>query len=37
LIVAEVLRRRIKGLHQINIISSTEISDTYEPKEEGLD
>jgi len=37
LLVAEVLRRRIKGLHQINTIKNTVVEDKFEPKEEGLD
>merc|ERR1711877_113208 len=35
--LAEVTKRRIKGLHQITSLSSTEIVDEYEPLEEGLD
>merc|ERR1712046_555542 len=35
--VAEVLKRRFKGLHQVTKIASTEVVDTYEPKEEGLE
>jgi DNA-binding protein len=34
---AEILRRRIKGLAQINKISSNEVVDEYLPLEEGLD
>jgi len=37
LLVAEILRRRIKGLHQINKISNTTIEEIYEPTENGLD
>ena len=35
--VADVLRRRIKGLHMQQILSNIKIEDEYEPKEEGLD
>jgi len=35
--LAEVIKRRFKGLHQITNIGSTEIVDEYEPLEEGLD
>merc|ERR1719159_1872004 len=35
--LAEVVKRRIKGLHQITNISSIDIVDEYEPIEEGLD
>lgn len=34
--VAEIVRRRIFGLHQLSTISSTHIVDTYEPTEAGL-
>ena len=34
--VAEVVKRRVEGLHQINNITEREIVDIYEPKEEGL-
>jgi len=34
---AEVIKRRFKGLHQITTIGQTEITDEYEPLEEGLD
>lgn len=34
--VAEVLKRRVAGLHQITTIQEREIVDIYEPKEEGL-
>jgi len=34
---AEVIKRRFKGLHQITTIGSLEITDTYEPLEEGLE
>merc|ERR1719293_321833 len=34
---AEVIKRRFKGLHQITKLSSQEITDEYEPLEEGLD
>ena len=36
-LIAEILRHRIPDLHQINKISSTEVKDTWRPKEEGLD
>merc|ERR1712039_537783 len=35
--LAEVIKRRFKGLHQITSLSSAEIVDEYEPLEEGLD
>merc|ERR1712019_243432 len=35
--LAEVVKRRFKGLHQIAGLSTTEIVDEYEPIEEGLD
>jgi hypothetical protein len=31
-----VMQRRIVGLHQITLIGSTDITDTWEPLEEGL-
>lgn len=33
--VAEIVKRRIAGLHQITTLSSTKIVDEYEPLEEG--
>jgi DNA-binding protein len=35
--LAEVVKRRVKGLHQITNLRMTEIVDEYEPLEEGLD
>jgi len=35
--LAEVIKRRFKGIHQITALGSTEIVDEYEPLEEGLD
>ena len=35
--IAEIIKRRIAGLHQITVIDSTDITDVYEPIEEGLD
>lgn len=35
--VAEVLKRRIAGLHQITEVSNLEIVDVFEPLEEGLE
>jgi len=35
--LAEVIKRRFKGLHQVTTLSSAEIIDEYEPLEEGLD
>merc|ERR1719160_1436615 len=35
--LAEVIKRRFKGIHQITALGSTEIIDEYEPLEEGLD
>lgn len=34
--VAEILKRKVGGLHQITEIKEREIVDVYEPKEEGL-
>ena len=34
--IAEILKRK-NSLHQINVISSVEMMDVYEPVEEGLD
>lgn len=36
IIIAEVVRRRVAGLYQINTIGSAEISEVYRPLEEGL-
>ena len=35
--VAEILRRRIVGLHQLNNLKTISVIDEYEPKEEWLD
>lgn len=35
--IAELIKRRIVGLHQNTSIGSTDITDVYEPLEEGLD
>ena len=35
--VVEILKRRIEGIHQINVVQNVEVEDTYEPLEEGLD
>jgi len=35
--IAEIIKRRIKGLHQNTQINSTEIVEVWEPLEEGLD
>jgi DNA-binding protein Alba len=35
--IAEIIKRRIPNLHQITEIDSTDITDTWEPLEEGLD
>jgi len=35
--IAEIIKRRIVGLHQITVIDSTDITDVWEPLEEGLD
>jgi len=35
--LAEVVKRRFAGLHQITSVGTTEIVDEYEPLEEGLD
>ncbi len=34
--VAEIVKRRVIGLHQITSIDASEITDTWEPLEEGL-
>jgi ribosomal 50S subunit-recycling heat shock protein len=34
--VAEVIKRRVAGLHQVIEVKEREIVDVYEPKEEGL-
>lgn len=34
--VAEILKRRVQGLHQVIEIKEREIVDVYEPREEGL-
>ncbi|GMH30720.1 hypothetical protein Nepgr_032563 [Nepenthes gracilis] len=34
--IVELIKRRITGLHQITQIGSTDITDTWEPLEEGL-
>ncbi|XP_065881170.1 uncharacterized protein [Euphorbia lathyris] len=34
--IVELIKRRIVGLHQITAIGSTDITDTWEPLEEGL-
>jgi hypothetical protein len=35
--IAEIIKRRIPGLHQITQIDSTDITDVWEPLEQGLD
>ncbi|OIW20366.1 hypothetical protein TanjilG_09526 [Lupinus angustifolius] len=35
-VIAELIKRRIIGLHQNTVIGSTDITDTWEPLEEGL-
>ena len=35
--IAEIVKHRVAGLHQINEISTIVIDDEYEPIEEGLD
>ena len=35
--LADLVKHRVKGLHQINKISNTTIVDEYEPLYEGLD
>ncbi|GAB4828374.1 hypothetical protein Ancab_035372 [Ancistrocladus abbreviatus] len=34
--IVELIKRRIAGLHQVTSIGSTDITDTWEPLEEGL-
>ena len=34
--IAEIVKRRVAGLHQNTEISSLEMTDTWEPREEGL-
>ncbi|CAL9197741.1 unnamed protein product [Musa hybrid cultivar] len=36
IVIVELIKRRISGLHQIISIGSTDITDTWEPLEEGL-
>ncbi|KAJ8477503.1 hypothetical protein OPV22_021230 [Ensete ventricosum] len=36
IVIVELIKRRIGGLHQIIAIGSTDITDTWEPLEEGL-
>lgn len=36
LLLVSLMQRRIVGLHQITSIGSTDITDTWEPLEEGL-
>merc|ERR1711920_934800 len=35
--VVEVIKRRFKGLHQITKLGSVEVTDEWEPLEEGVD
>ncbi len=35
--LAELVKHRVKGLHQITKVTSIAITDEYEPLEEGLD
>jgi len=35
--IAEIIKRRIQNLHQNTVIDSTDITDVWEPIEEGLD
>jgi DNA-binding protein Alba len=35
--IAEIIKRRIQNLHQNTVINSTDITDVWEPIEEGLD
>jgi len=35
--IAEIMKRRVAGLHQITEISSTQITETFEPNYEGLE
>jgi ribonuclease P/MRP protein subunit RPP25 len=35
--IAEIIKYRVKGLHQVNNIGTQEFEDIYEPIEEGLD
>eukprot|EP00808_Paulinella_micropora_P020210 g34494.t1 len=37
ILIAEVVKRRVAGLHQLIELESNEIVDTWEPVEEGLD
>lgn len=34
--IVELIKRRVAGLHQMTVIGSTDITDTWEPLEEGL-
>jgi len=35
--IAEIIKRRVPSLHQITVIDSTDITDVWEPIEEGLE
>ncbi len=35
--ITEILRHRIKGLHQVSALKTITVVDEYEPREEGLD
>jgi ribonucleases P/MRP protein subunit RPP25 len=35
-LAAEIIKRRVKDLHQLTEVGSVNITDTWEPKEEGL-
>ncbi|KAG1661226.1 hypothetical protein FOA52_008271 [Chlamydomonas sp. UWO 241] len=35
--IAEVLKRRVAGLHQVTEVGSTDITDVWEPTKEGLE
>jgi len=35
--IAEILKRRVPGLHQITELILKEVKDVFEPLEEGLD
>jgi DNA-binding protein len=37
LLVSEIIKRRIKGLHQVTKLGNIEVKDVFEPRELGLD
>ena len=35
--IAEIIKHRVPGLHQVNSVEMQTFKDQYKPKEEGLD